>query len=87
MKNTQEYSTSKYLIYSCFETIPKAGESSIGGSLLMGCAQTEEEALQTIEILKQRQAEFNAKFPLSMANSKDRFVHIVNTREWWSHRR
>jgi hypothetical protein len=85
MKNTQKYSTSKYLIYNCFETIPKAGESSTRGSLIMGSAQTEEEALQTIEVLKERRAEFNAKFPLSMGDSKHTFVHILNQSEWWSH--
>jgi hypothetical protein len=85
MKNTQKYSTSKYLIYNCFETIPKAGESSIGGSLIVGSAQTEDEALQIIEVLKKRHAEFNAKFPLLAADSKDRFVHILNEPQWWSH--
>jgi len=51
----------------------------------MGCAQTEEEALQTIETLKQRHTEFNTKFPPLMGDSKHTFIHILNRSGWWSH--
>jgi len=84
---TKEFrNTDKYLIYSEFTTkMPTdMGGSTIGGSLIVGSANTVEEAEQIIQVLKQRSREFNEKFPSSDKERTKRYVFIENKSEWWS---
>ena len=83
---TKEFrNTDKYLIYSEFTTkMPvDMGGSTIGGSLIVGSANTVKEAEQIIEVLKERSREFNEKFPSSDKERTKRYVFIENKSEWW----
>jgi hypothetical protein len=78
----EEFAASKFLIYNCFETKSSPTASSIGGSLLLDCAMSEEEAIQKIAVYKERHEEFDKKFP-SSSYSSSRHTFIVNRAEWW----
>ena len=78
-----EYAASKFLIYSCFESIPAPGKSSIGGSLLMGSAMTQEEADEKVAEFTRRSNEFAAIHPLLYKNTKSRYAIIANQEDWW----
>ena len=79
------YKTDKFLIYSCFSSKMPAdmGGSTISGDLIVGSANTEEEAMQKIEVLKERKRDFNEKFPSLNTNRQSHFVFIKNQPEWW----
>lgn len=79
----EEFAASKFLIYNCFETKSSPTASSIGGSLLLDCAMSEEEATQKIAVYKERQEEFDTKFPSSEYSRISRHTFIVNREEWW----
>jgi hypothetical protein len=79
----EEFAASKFLIYNCFETKSSPTASSIGGSALLDCAMTEEEAIQKIAVYKERQEDFDKKFPTSNYSSSSRHTFIVNREEWW----
>lgn len=84
---TKEFcKTDKYLIYSEFTTrMPiDMGGSTIGGSLIVGSANTIDQAEQIIEVLKERSRDFNEKFPSSDKERTKRYVFIENKPEWWS---
>ena len=84
---TKEFrNTDKYLIYSEFTTkMPSdMGGSTIGGSLIVGSANTIQQAEEIIEVLKGRSRDFNEKFPSSDKERTKRYVFIENRPEWWS---
>ena len=78
-----EYAASNFLIYSCFNTIPKPGQSSIGGSVLMGSAMTQEEADEKVAEFTRRSNEFAAIHPLLYVNTTTRYAIIANQEDWW----
>ena len=75
------YATSKYLIYTCFETKSSVSESIIGGSLLLDHADTEQEAVEKVAMYTVRGDDFAEKFPSS---DKRRYIFIKNQSEWWT---
>jgi hypothetical protein len=77
--------TDKFLIYSCFSSKMPAdmGGSTISGDLIVGSANTKEEAEQVIEVLKERKRDFNEKFPSLNKHRESHFVFIENQPEWW----
>jgi len=78
-----EYAEAKFLIYNCWETIGSHG-GIIAGSLILGHAMTEEEAVEKIAVLKARHEEFNSSHSfLNKPGDKTRFVSILNQPEWW----
>lgn len=79
----EEFARSKYLIYSQFETRSRMG-GSIGGSLLIDCAMTQQDAEAKLAIYRQRLADFRIQSPLS-SNQKTSHVFIENDPEWWSY--
>ena len=78
--------TDKFLIYSCFSSkMPIGmGGSIISGSLIVGSANTTEEAEQKIEVLKERKRDFNEKFPSLNKDRESHYVFIENQPEWWT---
>ena len=77
------YKTANFLIYSYFESqMPVAmGGSTIGGSLLIDSALTEEEANEKITMYKARGEDFQDRFPLS--KQKTQYCFIKNDMNWW----
>jgi len=75
-----DYKNSKYLLYSKFETKSDYG-SVVAGSLLIGCADTVEEATQKLALSAQKSNEFLRQCPSS---DKQTFVYIENRPEWWN---
>jgi len=77
------YASSNYLIYSSFERNMTENKDSsiICGSILIDCAQTEEEANDKIAMYKVRSEQFYTKFPLSKQMSRHHF--IKNQKHWW----
>ena len=77
--------TDKFLIYSCFSSKMPAdmGGSTISGDLIVGSANTKEEAEQVIEVLKERKRDFNERFPSLNKDRESHFVFIENQSEWW----
>jgi len=80
------YATSKYLIYTCFETKRSPDESTIAGSLLLDCANTEKEAEEKVEMYKERKASYNANYDRydTAYHKSSRFIYIANNPDWWS---
>lgn len=78
-----EYAASNFLIYSCFKTIPKPGQSSIGGSVLMGSAMTQAEADEKVAEFTRRSNEFAAIHPLLYVNTTAHYAIIANQEDWW----
>lgn len=68
------YSTSNFLIYSCFESKIRTG-STIGGSLLLDHADTEDEAKEKIQMYKHRAISYNS--------DNIRYTYIDNRPGWW----
>ena len=56
-------------------------ESTIGGSLLLDCAETEEEANEKIAMYKARSDDFDQTV---VPSSTSRYIYILNRSEWWS---
>lgn len=78
------YASSKYLIYTCWETTTEQG-GKIAGSLIHPLvAQTEAEAEAHIAVLAQKGSAFDRDFPLSATRETRRYVYILNRPEWWS---
>jgi len=76
------YASSKYLIYTCWESQGSHG-GPISGSLIHPLvAQTEAEAEAHIAVLKERGEAFDRDFPTT---TKTRYVYILNRPEWWSY--
>jgi len=73
-----EFANSSFLIYSMFETT-----SRIGGSLLVDCAITEQEAQEKVRILEERSAAFDLEYP-SLVDGTKRITYIKNKQEWWT---
>lgn len=78
-----DYAASKFLIYSCFETIPAPGKSSIRGSVLTAAAMTQEEADEKVAEFTRRSNEFAAIHPSLYVNTKSRYAIITNQEDWW----
>jgi hypothetical protein len=78
---TMSYSTSKYLIYGCFESKASVSESKICGSILLDYAETEDEANEKIAMYKARSYNFDRTVTSS---STSRYTYILNRSEWWS---
>jgi hypothetical protein len=77
------YASSKYLIYTCWETTSEQG-GKIAGSLIHPLvAQTEAEAEAHIATLAEQGAAFDRDFPLSATRETRRYVYILNRPEWW----
>lgn len=76
-----DYPNAKFLIYNCWE---KDKPYSLGGSLLLGGAFTEEEAKEKVEMYKARHDEFNANYPSLKDEKRTRFTYITNRPEWWT---
>lgn len=78
------YASSKYLIYTCWESVGSHG-GKIAGSLIHPLvAQTEAEAETHIAALKELAAAFDRDFPLSASQeTTTRYVYILNRKEWW----
>ena len=74
------YATSKYLIYNCFTNQSQHG--NIGGSLLIGHADTVEEANIKIDMYKARRTH-NKKQNSSEDTSSNRYTCVENRAEWW----
>jgi hypothetical protein len=82
------YATSKYLIYTCFESKRTEHESTIAGNLLLDHADTLEEAEEKVQMYKQRGNEYDAKIDSrEYYSSKTRYIHIENRPEWWPENR
>ena len=77
-----DYPNSKFLIYNCWQ---KDIPDKIAGSLLLDCANTEDEAKEKLEVYKARHDDFETKFPFSSStNTRTRFIYIVNKPERWT---
>ena len=81
-----DYASAKYLIYTCFETKRSPSESTIAGSLLLGCANTVKEADEKIETYKSRGASYDAQYGQydTVYRKSTRYTYINNRPEWWS---
>jgi hypothetical protein len=58
----------------------------VGGSVLVDCALTEDEAKEKVLILQERQKSFYQQYPI-LSDGTRRIVYIANDAEWWSSRR
>jgi hypothetical protein len=81
------YATSKYLIYTCFESKRTQHESTIAGNLLLDHAATLEEAEEKVQMYKQRGDEYDTKIDSRDYSYKTRYIHIPNRPEWWPENR
>lgn len=72
-----EFSESAYLIYKNFITSKK-----IGGSLLVDCAITEEEAEQKCKMYMRESVKFYKDFP-NLLDGECSHVYIKNKAYWW----
>lgn len=77
--STQAFKESKYLIYSQWQNLFYTG-STIGGSLLLDCAMTKEEAEGMVAMYKQRAEDARTSLE-SIAKTK--YIYIQNQAEWW----
>lgn len=82
---TMSYSTSKYLIYSCFESKRSESESTIAGSLLLDCADTIIEAAEKVAMYKARGEDYDREYDkyLNYYHKSTRYIYIDNKAEWW----
>ena len=72
------YASSNFLVYATWEQ-KREGHATLCGSLLLSCAETEEEALEKVQIYKQRADTYYTGF-----SSTDRvYLYIPNKAEWW----
>jgi hypothetical protein len=76
-----DFANSNFLIYSMFQTVNR-----IGGSLLVDCALTEEEAKKKVLTLEENHTIFSQNYP-TLEEGTRRIVYIANNPEWWSSRR
>jgi len=76
-----DFANSNFLIYSMFQTVNR-----IGGSLLVDCALTEEEAKKKVLTLEENHTIFSQNYP-TLGEGTRRIVYIANNPEWWSSRR
>ena len=76
------YGTSRYLIYTCWETQCQKGGSTIGGSLLLDCAITKEEAETKRQMYEERGNDLEKVMPRPQTSR--RYVYIDNRPEWWT---
>ena len=84
MLASKHVSKSKYLISTCWQRKCDEGYT-IAGSLQHDIyVETEEEAKREVELLKERAAEFEKKFPRFCRNTTSQYVYILNRPEWWS---
>ena len=81
MSNRALYPIAKFLIYSEFMTT-----SRVGGSLLLDCAMTEEEAKEKLKMYEERSVEFYKKMPI-LKNGTTTHVYIPNQPYWWPENR
>ena len=72
------YAESKFLIYTCWDSIRESGGTT-SGSLLLDHAITQEEAEQKIDMYKERASTMNYK----PKNLVSRYIAIKNHRYWW----
>jgi len=82
MAYKMSYGTSRYLIYSCWETRSLEGGSTIGGSLLLDYAMTKEEAETKRQMYQERGDDFEKVMPRPQTSR--RYVSIDNRPEWWT---
>jgi hypothetical protein len=75
----QQFAESSFLIYSEFTTSNK-----IGGSLLIDCAATEEEASNKKAMYEKRSEEFYKDFPSLKGETQRRIIYIENKAHWWA---
>lgn len=75
--------TSKFLVYSCFDT-PTAQGGTVAGSLLLDCAVTREEAEEKMAMYKERMEAYDRDHPTS---TRSRYCIINNNPEWWPENR
>jgi hypothetical protein len=75
----QQFAASSFLIYSDFTTSNK-----IGGSLLIDCAATEEEASNKKAMYEKRSEEFYKDFPSLKGETQRRIIYIENKAHWWA---
>lgn len=74
-----DFANANFLIYSQFQTVNK-----IGGSLLIDCAMTEEEAKTKVRELEEKHAAFDLEYPFLMDGTQKSVVYITNQAHWWS---
>ena len=72
------YAESKFLIYTCWDSI-RDGESTVSGSLLLDHAMTQEEADQKVGMYK----EHASTMSYGPKNLVSRYVVIKNYPYWW----
>jgi len=78
MEGSPDFANSKFLIYSTFETANR-----IGGSLLVDCAMTVEEAEAKVRDLEKKHVVFELKYP-QLVDGTRRITYITNQEHWWS---
>ena len=71
------YSSAKYLIYVCFDTMTG---SVVSGSHLLDSAMTDEEAHSKIEMYKERAKSCTYQY----GNKNSQYTYIENKSYWWS---
>ena len=75
-KQNQAYAKSKYLFYTCWETMGSHGGIIAGNLLHEEFAQTKEEADEVLTKIKEKYKQDPYAMNL-------RFVYIDNNLEWW----
>ena len=81
MGSNAGYAEAKFLIYSSWETVGSWG-GILSGSLLLDHADTDEEALEKIEIYRTRRNN-SAIQKIEKPGDKNRYCHIPNQKHWW----
>lgn len=74
-------SNSNYLIYTKWEAAGSWGGIISGSSIHDVLIITEEEAIEMVEIIKNKTSKFDKQFP---SNRKTEIVYIKNKPEWWN---
>ena len=73
------YASSNFLVYAIWEQ-KREGHATLCGSLLLGCAETEEEALEKVQVYKQRADTYDTGFS---STTEKQYIYIPNKVEWW----
>jgi hypothetical protein len=73
------YAKSKYLFYTCWETVGSHGGIIAGSLIHKEFAQTKEEAEEILSRIKER----CESSPYRDPRTKSRYVYIDNRTEWW----